>query len=47
MNDTIATGDQADTLREMARTARKNQQNVTAGDAVGQKGIRVLSVTSG
>ena len=31
----------------MARTARKNQQNVTAGDAVGQKGIRVLSVTSG
>lgn len=48
MNEITATGDQADTLREMARTARKNQQSEsTAADAVGQKGIRVLSVTSG
>jgi len=48
MNEINATGDQADTLREMARTARKNQQSESAAaDAVGQKGIRVLWVTSG
>lgn len=48
MSEITATGDQADTLREMARTARKSQQSEpTSADAQVQKGIRVLSVTSG
>ncbi|MBT1071932.1 MinD/ParA family protein [Pelotalea chapellei] len=46
MNEITGTGDQADTLREMARTARKNQQEPFSGEA-GQKGVRVLSVSSG
>lgn len=43
------TGDQADTLRQMARTAKNNQKgesSPTSGLA-DQKGIRVISVTSG
>lgn len=48
MSEITATGDQADTLREMARTARKSQQaEPTSADAQIQRGIRVLSVTSG
>ena len=42
------TGDQADTLRQMARSARQNNQ-VAAGTPplTDQQGIRVISVTSG
>ena len=42
------TGDQADTLRQMARDAKKNHQaeNASAGLS-DQQGIRVISVTSG
>lgn len=42
-------GDQADTLREMARTAKKNHQADSSGQTTSseQKGIRVISVTSG
>jgi flagellar biosynthesis protein FlhG len=42
-------GDQADTLREMARTAKKNHQADASGQTTSseQKGIRVISVTSG
>ncbi len=42
-------GDQADTLREMARTAKKNHQADSSGQTTtsDQKGIRVISVTSG
>lgn len=49
MNDVSGKGDQADTLREMARTARKNQapDSPQAGGSSDQKGIRVISVTSG
>jgi flagellar biosynthesis protein FlhG len=49
MSSVIGTGDQADTLRQMAREARKGQQSdqPQAGAATGQKGIRVISVTSG
>lgn len=49
MIDVAGKGDQADTLREMARTARKNQQTDSAGQVTAseQKGIRVISVTSG
>lgn len=49
MSTVAGTGDQADTLRQMAHNAKKNQQ----ADAVGQgklaasQGIRVISVTSG
>lgn len=48
-NKVNGTGDQADTLREMARSARKGQ-NQDASNSSGvscQKGIRVISVTSG
>ena len=49
MNDVSGKGDQADTLREMARTARKNHAPDAshAGGSSEQKGIRVISVTSG
>ncbi|CAH2030006.1 MinD/ParA family protein [Trichlorobacter ammonificans] len=42
------TGDQADTLRQMARTAKKNEQAGTdAARIAGGQGIRVIAVTSG
>jgi len=49
MSNVTGKGDQADTLREMARAARKNQapdSPATVGIA-DPKGIRVISVTSG
>lgn len=48
MSTVTGTGDQADTLRQMARDAR-NSQPSPAGDksVVPQNGIRVISVTSG
>ncbi len=49
MSTAPGTGDQADTLRQMARTAKNNQKSdftSTAGLA-DQQGIRVISVTSG
>lgn len=48
MNVVNGTGDQADTLRQMAREAKKNHQAENAqGDFLDQQGIRVISVTSG
>jgi len=48
MNNVAGKGDQADTLREMARTAKKNQADLSGQTASSeQKGIRVISVTSG
>ncbi|MGB4598903.1 MAG: MinD/ParA family protein [Trichlorobacter sp.] len=49
MSSVRGTGDQADTLRQMARSAKRPSQNGTASDtaAPGQQGIRVISVTSG
>jgi len=49
MSNVSGTGDQADTLREMARNARHGQQSDVSltCDASSQKGIRVISVTSG
>jgi len=49
MNNVAGKGDQADTLREMARTAKKNHQADLSGQTASseQKGIRVISVTSG
>jgi flagellar biosynthesis protein FlhG len=49
MNDVCGKGDQADTLRELARTARKNHaaDSLHAGASPDQKCIRVISVTSG
>lgn len=42
------TGDQADTLRQMARTAKKNEQaGLDPALAAGGQGIRVIAVTSG
>ena len=43
------TGDQADTLRQMARDVRKGPQSASSQTNIGadQKGIRVISVTSG
>ena len=43
------TGDQADTLRQMARDAARGQQSDSSQADIGadQKGIRVISVTSG
>jgi flagellar biosynthesis protein FlhG len=49
MSTVPGTGDQADTLRQMARTAKNNQKadsSSTTGLA-DQQGIRVISVTSG
>lgn len=49
MSTAPETGDQADTLRQMARTAKKNQKNDTSVSSglADQQGIRVISVTSG
>lgn len=49
MSSVRGTGDQADTLRELARNAKRPTQGAAgAGAAVGeQQGIRVISVTSG
>ncbi len=49
MSSVRGTGDQADTLRQMARSAKRTPQgNAASGTAgEGQQGIRVLSVTSG
>jgi len=49
MSNVTGKGDQADTLREMARAARKNQpsDSSAAGGISDSKGIRVISVTSG
>lgn len=49
MNSVRGTGDQADTLRQMARNAKRpTQGGAESGSASeGQRGIRVLSVTSG
>ena len=49
MSTVSGTGDQADTLRQMARTAKNNQKADAAatGDLTEQQGIRVISVTSG
>lgn len=49
MSGVTGMGDQADTLREMARAARKNKQALSSGSPEGanRRGIRVISVTSG
>ncbi|MFA7060585.1 MAG: MinD/ParA family protein [Pedobacter sp.] len=49
MSALTKTGDQADTLRQMARDVRKGQQSASSQANIGaeQKGIRVISVTSG
>jgi len=48
MSAVRGTGDQADTLRQMARTAKQNSQNAAApAQLTDQQGIRVISVTSG
>lgn len=48
MSSVRGTGDQADTLRQMARSAKRPNQVAAAGVATtDQQGIRVLSVTSG
>ena len=49
MSTVPGTGDQADTLRQMARTAKNNQKSEAAavGGLTDQQGIRVISVTSG
>ncbi|MBI2354713.1 MAG: MinD/ParA family protein [Deltaproteobacteria bacterium] len=49
MSAITGTGDQADTLRQMARKARKDQQPDVSqtGAITDRQGIRVISVTSG
>ncbi len=49
MSNVTGTGDQADTLRQMAQNAKKNQQTDSAqkGSLSNHQGIRVISVTSG
>lgn len=49
MSALTKTGDQADTLRQMAREARKGQQSGSsqANSGADQSGIRVIAVTSG
>jgi flagellar biosynthesis protein FlhG len=49
MSNVTGTGDQADTLRQMAQNAKKNQQSDSAqkGSLSNHQGIRVISVTSG
>lgn len=49
MSTVTGTGDQADSLRELARTARKNQNSDSGQGAklADHQGIRVISVTSG
>lgn len=48
MSTVNGTGDQADTLRQMARTAKKASQSKSEGaKLVDDQGIRVIAVTSG
>lgn len=49
MSAVPGTGDQADTLRQMAHTAKNNLKadSISAGGLADQQGIRVISVTSG
>jgi len=48
MSTVAGTGDQADTLRQMAHNAKKNQADAAQpGGLANHKGIRVISVTSG
>lgn len=49
MSGVRGTGDQADTLRQMARSAKRSSPGATESSSAGmsQQGIRVLSVTSG
>jgi flagellar biosynthesis protein FlhG len=49
MNAVSGTGDQADTLRQMARTAKENMKidSTSSRGLEDQQGIRVISVTSG
>lgn len=47
MNVAVSSGDQADTLRQLARTARKAEAAQTLPVVTGEPGIRVISVTSG
>lgn len=47
MSGARGTGDQADTLRQMARSAKLQAQSDAGGQTASQSGIRVLSVTSG
>lgn len=48
MSSVAGTGDQADTLRELARKARSSQKSAESDASLTQqKGIRVISVTSG
>jgi len=49
MSNVPGTGDQADTLRQMAHNAKRNQQSETnsKGGLSDHQGIRVISVTSG
>lgn len=49
MSTVPGTGDQADTLRQMARTAKKNQEAdfPSTSGLTDHQGIRVISVTSG
>jgi flagellar biosynthesis protein FlhG len=49
MSTVTGTGDQADTLRQMARTAKMEQKvdSASASGLTDQQGIRVISVTSG
>lgn len=49
MSTVPGTGDQADTLRQMARTAKNNQKadSSSANGLADHQGIRVISVTSG
>lgn len=49
MSTVAGTGDQADTLRQMAHDVKKNQQSdaTRPGGLANHRGIRVISVTSG
>ena len=49
MSTVQGTGDQADTLRQMARKAKNSQKadSASPGSLADQQGIRVISVTSG
>ncbi len=49
MSTVPGTGDQADTLRQMARTAKNNQkiESAVAGGSTDQQSIRVIAVSSG
>ena len=49
MSSLRGTGDQADTLRQLARSAKRSAQDrdVSSGKTAAHQGIRVISVTSG